>query len=120
MTGRAVVTTRLSSDTMNSAIEVMAKVQAALDRVRVTALGLLCELVVTKLSGEKGGGALDRQTAPPWFEAPADRLSSRPLSDQVSGVPPSWRAAATLSSIPSAKKWWISSFDAPLSCLTAA
>jgi hypothetical protein len=34
MTGRAVVTTRLSRLTMNSAIEVIAKVQKALDGVR--------------------------------------------------------------------------------------
>ena len=33
MTGRAVVTTRLSSATMNSASELMMKAQAGLDRV---------------------------------------------------------------------------------------
>ena len=35
MTGSAVVTTRLSRATMNRAIEVMAKVQRAFERVRV-------------------------------------------------------------------------------------
>ncbi len=38
MTGRAVVTTRLSSATMNRAIEVMAKVQAVRDRIVLDSL----------------------------------------------------------------------------------
>ena len=45
MTGSAVVTTRLSSATMNSASEVMANVQSAFERVRVN--GGLPSRVVT-------------------------------------------------------------------------
>ena len=41
MTGRAVVTTRLSRATMNRAMEVMAKVQRAVERVRVMSEGSL-------------------------------------------------------------------------------
>jgi hypothetical protein len=41
---------------MNSAMDVIAKVQAAVDRLRVMA-GLSCELVVTKFEDEKGGSA---------------------------------------------------------------
>ena len=120
MTGRAVVTTRLSRATMNSAIDVMMNVQSAFERVRVIRrTPFQCyDLVVTKYGGEKRGrprssGGASASGAIAW-------CSSNPLRDHVSGEPPISRAAATFRSIPSAKKRWISSSDAPLSRSTAS
>ena len=92
MTGRAVVTTRLSRATMNSASEVMANVQRALDRVRVirwTPFGEGRELVVTKFTGRKKGGGRDRQVAPP------DRRP-RPLCAEQTAERPGLRLAVDL------------------------
>src|SRR6476619_3837538 len=95
MTGRAVVTTRLSRATMNSASEVTTNVQSAFERVRVTEDSLpSCDLVVTKYVGEKRGAADDGQEAPPASGAIGWRLRN-PLSDHDSGEPSISRAAAT-------------------------
>src|SRR6478735_1950186 len=119
MTGRAVVTTRLSRATMNSASEVTTNVQSAFERVRVTEDSLpSCDLVVTKYVGEKRGAADDGQEAPPASGASGWCLRN-PLSDHDSGDPSISRAAAPFRSMPSAKNRWISSFDAPLSRSTA-
>ena len=58
MTGSAVVTTRLSSATMNSAIDVIANVQAAADRVRSCVMSVSSVspyLSVTKNGRQKKG-----------------------------------------------------------------
>ena len=80
---------------------------------------LVDELVVTKYATTKRGAAGDRSGGTSGLGSSRSCSSGGRSATTSPGAPPSSSAAATLRSIPSAKKWWISSFEAPLSRSTA-
>src|SRR4051794_33968892 len=99
MTGSAVVTTRLSSAAMNSAIELMAKVQTTWVRAGMIGFLLLSSRLVVRT--KKGPQFHDRQASP--------RKSANELVGESVLRP---TAAATFRSMPLAKNRWRSSGDA--------